>query len=219
MFITLILIISLFIFLFCFYYFARDDFYFIRKGITLEAMFNVLFIGLFFSIIFSRIFYIILNFEPRFKNPLAIFLIPYFPGLSLAGGILGLYLVCFYVSKRRKITSGRFLDYISLALLSVLPILLFVIYSSVYYFIMYIVLFLFFILTLYQKYSKGLIKEGIISLLFLIMFALVSLLQDLFLLYQNNILLKKEDFIYIALFFAASFLLVRLEMKRPAKTS
>src|SRR5258708_5548518 len=113
----LIQIICLFIFLFCTYVLARDDFMLMRKNISLEHIFNIAFVGLFTSIIFARAFYIFLNPAKRFINPLVVVLFPYFPGLSLTGGIIGEILYFIYLSRKKKIPAGRLLDIFSLSFL------------------------------------------------------------------------------------------------------
>lgn len=219
--------ITLFIFLFCFYLYARDDYYFIRKGITLEQLFNVLFIGLFLALFIGRLTYALLNLSMQWLNPLIFFLIMYFPGISLFGFVVGLFMGYIYLTKRRRIHTKRYLDYVSLALLSAFPVGLLTnyfsqenndIFSAIYPSVMYAVLFLFFIKVLFPKFMRGSLKDGTISLLFLIMFSLVSLLHDVLLLFQNETLLRTEDFLFIALFFIAALLLVRFEIKRPTKT-
>src|SRR5687767_2761885 len=105
-------LITLLIFLYCFYTYAKDDHYFIRKGISLEQLFNILFISIFWSGLFSRLAYVLFNPDPKYWNPLVFFLIPYFPGISLTGGVIGLFISMIYLAKRRKIHAGRVLDYV-----------------------------------------------------------------------------------------------------------
>lgn len=219
MFIVLFLVIALFIFLFTFYYYAKDDFYFIRKGILMDEMFNIVFIGLFFSIFMGRLVYVMFHLSTKFVNPLVFFLIPYFPGLSLFGSIVGLFFSIVLLTKRRKIHGARFLDYTSIALLSALPVIFLFVYKDLYLTVIHTVLFIFFTKSLLPKFHKGSLKEGSISLLFLIMFALAVLLQAIIQLYQKNIFLEIEDFLFILLFFVSALLLIRLEIKRPMRTS
>lgn len=211
------LVISLIIFLFTFYYLAKDDFFFIRKGITMEHLFNVLFVGLFFGILSARFSYVILHLRSQNISPFR-FVLPYFFGFSLSGGLIGLFLAYIWLTRRKKIARLRFLDYISISLLAAFPVFFIGVFSNFYLFIMYAVLFLFFIYTLVPKNNKGLLREGSITYIFLIMVSLVSFLQDIFLLYTKNILLSRESFLFLGLFSFSLYLLVRLETKKPAKS-
>jgi prolipoprotein diacylglyceryltransferase len=175
----------------------------------MEQLFNVLFLGLFFTFLISRLFYVILHVNKSYFNPLVFLLVPYFPGLSLFGMIAGMFFTFTYLTKRRKINSGRFLDYSALATLAAFPIGLLgmslldqkkEILGWIYMPVLYIVLFTFYVKVLFPKFSRGTLKEGSLSMLFLILFSLVSLLHDVILLYTSNILLKTEDFLYMALF-------------------
>lgn len=221
-----ILLIAFFFSLFCFYYYSRDDYFFIRKNITMEQLFNVIFIGSFWGVISSRIVYVVTHPNPAFFNPLVFFSIPYYPGLSLLGGIFGLYISFVFLTKRRKIHVGRFLDYISISLLAALPFGYIGNYllerrsntvETIYLTVIYIALFIFFTRILFPKFQRGSLKEGSISLIFLIAYSIVSLVHDIALLYKNEILLRTEDFFFIGLFFFAAMALVRLETRRSAK--
>ncbi len=222
----LVAFIALFILLFSFHYFSKDDYFFIRKGITMEQLFNVLFIGLFWSIVVARGVFALLNPANNLLSPLTFILIPYFAGLSMLGGIVGAFISYIFLTKRKKIHTGRFLDYFSIAAVSAMPVLLFgnyilqedkAVLDNVYLASIYIVLFFIFTKVLFPRFQRGLLKEGSMSLLFLILFSLISLFNDIILLYKNAILLHTEDFLFIGLFFIASMLLVRSEMRKSSK--
>lgn len=209
---AIVLLLSLFLLLFCFFYYTKDDLFFFRKNITLEILFNTLLISIFCSLLISRLVFVILNFQPKYLSPVVFLLIPYFPGISVFGGILGFYISAVIFTRRKKINTKRFLDYAAVAILVFFP-LFFLISSNYYLCIMYLVLFIFFINILMPKYNQGLLKEGSVAIIFLIMSSLVFVMHDLFLLYTKNILLSKDALLFIILFFVSSFLLVRLEIK------
>jgi prolipoprotein diacylglyceryltransferase len=219
-------LVTLLIFLFCFYTYAKDDHYFIRKGITLEQLFNSLFVSIFCSILFGRLAYVLFHPSVKYFSPLVFLLIPYFPGISMTGGVIGLFVSMFIQARRRKIHAGRILDYISLAGLISIPIGLFINFlfqgrkdmmQGVYIPIAYIVFFIIYQRLLFPRFSRGALKEGSMSSFFLIIFSLLALLQDVIMLYRKDVLLKTEDFVAMGIFFIASFFLIRIETKKPSK--
>ncbi len=209
--------ISFIIFLFIFYYYARDDFYFIRKGVSMEQLFNVLFSGLFVGVISSRLMYFLLDLGSQEISSITPFFASRTNGISVFGGLVGLFLTYSVLTKRRKINKNRFFDYVTIATLGAFPIIFLGVSPNLYLFIMYLMLFVFFIFILIPKYIKGKMRPGSISLFFLIMVSLISFLQDIFLLYTKNILLSKESFLFLALFLLSCLLIVRLEMKKSVK--
>lgn len=111
-------IISFLIFLFVFYTLAKDDFVYLRRNITLDQLFNALFLGVPTTLLFARIIYIAFHPKWTYLNPLVFFVLPYYPGLSLTGGILGVVLFIFLYTKNKKIPSFRFADQVGLAFLA-----------------------------------------------------------------------------------------------------
>jgi hypothetical protein len=222
MIIVLLIFITLLIYLFTFYMFARDDYYFIRKGITMEQLFNVLLLGLFWGFLIARLLFVVLHFKQRFLNPIVFLLVPYEPGLSLFGWVIGIFLGITYLTKRRKIHSARFFDYVSIASLAAFPI-----WSLGVYFIdgmsnvltvvsasLYFVCFLFFSMVLFPKFTRGKMKEGSISILFLIIVSLLSLVGTAITMITKHIMqLQIEDYLFICLCLISVLLYVRLKIK------
>jgi hypothetical protein len=190
---VILLSVSLIFFLFSFYYYSKDDFFFIRKGITMNQLFNVLFIGLFWSIIGMKLD---------------------FHGISFFGGIVGLFLSYVWLTRRRKISTLRFLDYVSIAVLSALPLFFIAIFLNYYLCLLYLFILLIFINILLPRYNKGLLKDGIISFIFLIMVSFVQILQDFYLLYSKGVLLSKETFMFLGLLIFSLVMLIRLEIRK-----
>lgn len=108
---------SLLIFLFLTFLLARDDFLFIRRGVVLDDVFNVVFLALPVVILSARVFYVFLHPSVRFLNPLVFLIIPYFPGLSIVGGIIGAWLFVSIYTKKKKMPTQRLLDILSIAFL------------------------------------------------------------------------------------------------------
>jgi len=192
-FFTLVLLICFFVFLYCVYVLSNDDFIFLRRDVTMEKLFNKIFIGLFVSLFAARLFYGFFNAKSIFSNLLVFLLVPYFPGLSLLGLIIGVGAYVLFLSTRKQdpLPLGRICDFFSIAFLISLPIgfignLLFlqtrteilrVAIQAISYFILFIVFLKFFL----PRLLTGKFKEGKISLLFLICFSLVSLVSNVFL--------------------------------------
>jgi len=181
----LILSVCLFIFLYCIYTLSNDDFIFLRRDVTLEKIFNIIFTGSLVSLFTARLFYGFSYGKTDFLNPFIFALFPYFPGLSLVGAIVGAgaYLVFLKTRSKNLLPSERIADFISISFLIALPVgfigillfsggkeMLMLGLQALLYFVLFIIFLNFFLpRLLYKK-----IKEGTITLLFLIFFALIN---------------------------------------------
>lgn len=212
------LLIALIIYLFTFYYYTRDDLYFIRKGVSMEQLFNTLLAGLAGSFLFSRVLYIIFNLNIGQISKAQSYFISRPSGISIFGAIAGLFLSYMLMTRKNKALRKRFFDYVSVSLLAAFPILFLGVFLNLYLFIMHVILFLFYLFILMPKYNSGKMRTGSICLIFLIMFSLVSFLHDVFLLYTQNILLSRESFFLIGLFIISCFFLVRLETNKTTRS-
>lgn len=184
-FFIIVLLVCFFVFLFTLYFFSHDDFVFIRKNIGMEAIFNAAFTIGVLSLLFARTVYVISFPKPVFFSFLGFILFPYFPGLSLIGAVFGgivcLVLYCWY----KKFPLGRICDFFSLSLLSALPVgfagtyLLGIkniyIVSSIIFYLLFLVIGLKIFLRLS---AKGKLKDGSISLLFIIIFSFFSVILN-----------------------------------------
>src|SRR5258706_641346 len=103
-------IFSFILFLFCAYIFSRDDFILLRKNISLEQVFNTIFISLPATFLASRVGYVFLKPSMHFLNPFIFLLIPYFPGLSLNAGIIGTVLFLYIYTKNQRMPFERLSD-------------------------------------------------------------------------------------------------------------
>jgi len=190
-FFIIVLLICLFVFLYCVYLLANDDFIFLRRDVTMERLFNIVFLGSLFSLFFARLFY---GFHAKsvLANPFVFLLFPYFPGLSLVGGVLGAVVVFLFLATRKKnsLPLGRMADFFSIAFLVTLPV------GFLGYFmfaengfsavaagslvITYLILFIIFLRFLLPSLLNGKLKEGTITCLVLILFSGISLVSNLF---------------------------------------
>ncbi|OGH23982.1 MAG: hypothetical protein A3J69_02570 [Candidatus Levybacteria bacterium RIFCSPHIGHO2_02_FULL_42_12] len=113
----LTLFISFFVFLFCVYMFSKDDFVLMRKNISLDQIFHLIFLVSLASFVGGRVLYAVFTANTSFVNPLILAAFLYYPGFSLAGSILGggggLALLCY----SWNIEKGRVFDIVSLSFL------------------------------------------------------------------------------------------------------
>lgn len=220
-FLVLVILFCFFIFLFSLYLLTRDDFVLIRKDITAESAFNITFITLAVSVLSSRSLYIILNPSSDFLNPLVFLLFPYFPGLSLVGGVGGGALFLLLLSKLKKLPFGRLLDFFSISFLSSFPfgivgyfllsrVNIFT-FKPIFLLLIYIFLFFLFLKILLPNLLNGKFKDGTIGLIFLICFAIISLVGNFIGRVGNLLNLGLEDLILVIMLYASTVFLFRQE--------
>lgn len=179
---------SFFVFLFCLYKIGKDDIVLIRKNVPLEQLFNIAFISAIVGIFSSRLFYVLANPAKGFLNPLVFLLFPYFPGLSIVGGVLGSLLVIIYYTRQKKLPTTRILDFFALALFAAIPVgyigaifltgritLLEAFFLPITYLLLFIILSKFF----FPKLIQNSINQGSIAALALILFSLISFLTSM----------------------------------------
>lgn len=170
-------------FLFTLYVLCHDDFILFRKNIDMEKIFNIAFLSVFAGLFFARLSFVILYFTPLYINPLAFLLFPYFPGLSLPGGMLGGTLALILILGGKKYPEGRIFDFFVIAfftaaLLCELALFggLFVLSKKVPLMHLYQILMLFVLLVTTTMISrKHAIKEGSTGMLSIILFSLGSI--------------------------------------------
>lgn len=214
-----VLLICFLIFLFCLYLLANDDFVLLRKDISIERVFNIAFLVAMCSLIGARVLFIVLNPSSNFLNPLVFFLFPYFPGLSLTGGVIGgliVFLILTY--KDSKIPKARLFDFFSISLLSTfaLGFLGYFLLSksqllsahAISTIILYSILFIVFIKLLLPKLIAGDLKEGTVGLIFLICFSVVSMLENFIIRLGKTFRFTIEDFVLIFVFIVSLVFLI-----------
>ena len=86
----IVLSICLFVSLFLIYTLSKEDFILLRKDISMDKLFNFIFLIFIVGLFSSRVIYAIIYSPRMFLNPLLFLLFPYFPGLSLLGGVVGI---------------------------------------------------------------------------------------------------------------------------------
>lgn len=188
-FFILVLIVCLFVFLYCMYLLGNDDFIFLRRDLSMERIFNYIFLGSLVCLFFSRLFFGLFNGNYIFSNVLAFLMIPYFPGLSLLGAVVGAGVVFIYLGlKHKDIPLERLADFSSIAFLITLPIgflgyLMFAkkgpeFIETTALIVTYLILFVIFLRFFLPRLLNGKIKEGTITFLFLFLFSIITLLAN-----------------------------------------
>ncbi len=207
----ILLIIVLFIFLFCLYVLAKDDFVLLRDNATLDKVFNIAFSSAFFGLFTSRFFYVIFHYNPKFLNPFVFLLFPYFPGLSLIGGILGIIFFVYFYCKSHKIPQYRMIDIFSLAILcSLLSGFLIASFNI----ILVAVLAILFIASL-RIFQKGIFNDGGLGFFILFSFSLFYLLINLIDRFYQKINFALDDALTIGFIIVSLFLFLKRENLFP----
>ncbi len=212
-FLIIFLILCFILFLFVLYSLSKDDFVILRKDISMETIFNTAFMVSLIALLMGRIFFISLHPRPVFFSVLGFLLFPYFPGLSLIGGVLGGVFFLFLYATYKKLPLGKFFDLFSLSFLFALPFgsffVLLLIQNSLKLYvaiemILFLVVLLVFVKLILPLSNRGTIRDGSLGLSFISVFSLISIF---------GLLIKTGRFIYfdpeiaiLLIVFASSFL-------------
>lgn len=217
----IIILICFFIFLYLLYYFSRDDFVIVRKDISMERIFNLAFLTAIVSLFFSRLSFVLESLDPRLLNPLEFLAVPYFPGLSLIGGMLGAAIFIFLYGSFRKLPVGKMLDLFTLSFMGVLPLGLignFIVHlGKVSLFSNLIFIFSIFVLLLFAKIiypfsGRGEIKDGTLGLMFGAIFSFLYFMTRLFLNLKDFSFLSLDNILILVVLFSSLILLVNQEI-------
>ena len=159
-----------------------------RKNVTLEQLFDIAFLTGFAALFTARLLYVFLHPSINYLNPLVFFGLPYYPGLSISGALIGAGIFLLLYGRRKRLPASRIADFFSIAFLLTVPVgflaagvlnrttdsLLFYIVA-----LFSILLFFFFAKMLFPKLLGGQYKDGTITYLFLMNFPLVYLLSQI----------------------------------------
>ncbi len=217
-FFIIVLAICFFIFLFSLFSLTHDDFVLLRKDISEKNIFDIAFLLIPAALFFSRLFYVFFHPSLNFLNPLYFLLFPYFPGLSLVGGILGGGLSLFLIFSVKKMPVLRLMDLFMMAFISSMPVgvLGYFILSGqkllslifIFEIVSYVFLLFVFIFIAFPKFLKGRVKEGTMSTLFLLFFSASSLIEKIIV---KSLSFKTEEIIYSILLIASTVIIVKKE--------
>lgn len=218
------LILCFVVFLFCVYALSHEDFVIFRKNISMDHIFNLAFLTTLIGLFFSRVFYVATHFSSNYLNPLVFFIFPYFPGLSLVGAVIGGVLFVLIYTARTKTPTARILDYFGMSLLwavcfgAFLNLSIFIILKRSIPVVMVVepLLYLFvgiaFFALLLPIQRKAELKDGTLSLLFLLFWSVISIVVGI-IGKKDRIwyFLGKEDVLFFAIIIISIFLLIKKE--------
>ncbi|MGH7245501.1 MAG: prolipoprotein diacylglyceryl transferase family protein [Candidatus Levyibacteriota bacterium] len=213
-----IYIISLLVFLYIIYKTSKDDFVLLRRNVSIEQMFDTSFFVLIASILIGRIVFVILHPSWSYANPLVFFLFPYFPGMSLVGGVVGSLLFLSFFAGRKKMPFAHVADIFSLAYLwaitvgNILLELFLLITRKFSITQSFIALFLFVtLILLHVIFLKGKWKDGRVSIVILQILTAIFLLSGIL----QNLLAKKFIIDTNTIFLATVFLFLLFFSIKP----
>lgn len=219
-----VLLFCLLVYLFTVHFLAKEDLVFVRKNITLETLFNLAFYTCGIGLLASRFVFVAFHFKPGYLHPLVFLLFPYFPGLSLVGGIIGAMIFLMFYGRRRKIPAGRIFDFFAIALLAALPfgflgnqLLLGMkdLFSGLLLPLVFLLTLLFFVKVLVPLNIRGEIRDGSLGYLFLLIYSFTSLLANV--VHAKNtwtLFAQLENILLLVVFLFALFMLVLQERAR-----
>jgi hypothetical protein len=224
----LIFLPALLLFLYELYHLVKDDYIFIRKGISLEQSFDIAFITLWISLFVSRLTYLLFHIT-TVGNIFYDFFSLKKGSFSLTGAVIGGAITLYLLGKYKKLPLGRLYDFLSLSFLYTLPLvflanaifvtknqLLSVFLNAIIYF----VLLLFFVQFLYPKIMNRTLKEGMLAVLFLLLFSIIALTTSLLTSLKNiQSFVNPENIVLVMIFIFSIILLIRQERSPHARRS
>ena len=217
----LVLFLCFLLYLYVLYYLTKDDFVIVRKDVSMEKIFNMAFLGSLVTLFFARMFYILLNPTPAYLSILGFLAIPYLPGLSLIGGIIGGSIFVYLYSEIKKLPGGKLFDLFALSFVSVMPfgfIGTFLITlgktGKLFDLTFLFSLLIFFLLAkiIYPFSIRGEIKDGSLGLIFILVFSSVYFVLKLFLNINNFQFLSPENLVLFLTIIVSILVLLNREI-------
>lgn len=219
----LLLLPSFLLFLYALYKLTKDDYVFIRRNITHEQIFDAAFTVTWVSLLFARIDYFIFHPVSSSKNVFISFFTPTEGGFSLIGAVLGGTIALYFIGKYKKVTLGRLFDFFVLSLLVALPLgflssaILLRGYELIVFLVngfIYLILSFTFFKFFYPKLLNRTMKEGNLSIYFLIFFSLTSFVTTI-LSYSKGLVLQFtfQSLLPVLLFIIGLLLFFKQESK------
>lgn len=214
------------VFLFSFYLLAKEDFVFVRKNITLEQLFDTIFLGLPIVLLFARIFYIALHPKWIYLNPLVFLALPYFPGLFLGGAVIGAVIFLYFFTRKKKIPLLRFTDEIALAFLAGASFYFLwigiqeVVQRQVVGIVSGVMVILYFVSYLLTKrvFASEKWKDGVVAAFVMLLYSLFSVLYvTILVILRHKFVVTPEEIFYVGLLLI-SFVLFFMRRISPQRS-
>lgn len=156
----MIVFAAIIIFLFSLFVLSKEDFVFLRKNVALATIFDIAFFVGLGGLFLSRFVFALTHFSNAYFNPLVFFVIPYFPGLTASGLLIGGSIALYAIAMRKKLPLGKLFDVFSLALLPASSIIF--LNDALHFF-----------------FQRQIAVGGVFLLLFLVVLSSVFILQKL----------------------------------------
>lgn len=184
------LLLALIVLLFSLYSLTRDDFILLRKNISMDQIFNISLLAIIVGFFSARFLFVAAHFNPEYLSPLVFLALPYFPGVSIIGGVIGAVLFLLYYTARKKIHTERLFDFFTTSLLfslsfgySIRDIVLLLQKKHIQWpelavVGILIVLSFFYLFLFIPKHKRGEMKDGHIGLIFLLCFSVCIFMLD-----------------------------------------
>lgn len=215
----LIFLLAILVFLYSLFKLSGDDHVLIRKNISLEHMFDIAFNTLWISLLFSRIYYYIVD-----AKQISNFFLAFFTtkgGLSLTGAMASGIIALYVIGKYRRVPLGRLFDFFTLSFLFALPVgyigfaLLRLNQKSMVPYLVcaaiYLIAAILFRKFLYPKLLNRTLKEGRISIYFFMIFPLISYASSLFINVKLAGQLSINNIVLLLIFILSIFLFIKQE--------
>lgn len=200
---------------------ARRDLVLIRHSVDEEAILDIVIATSFFGLLGARILHILSNFQPFGFDLLRWILFPYFPGLSLMGGVLGSLAFLIFFCRKKRLPLKTILDIATLGFLLASPFSFLGVFLKeqvsqlpIYSMQAFLYFSLFFVFILLKK-KRVIRRDGVVALTFFCIFAIVTFgIEFVRFDRQYVVFLTANQWISIFLAAISFFFLIRLK-KEP----
>lgn len=218
---VLVLFVCAFLFLYVLHLLSKDDFVFIRKDISMEQIFNTAIWTMLFSLFFARLSYAIINPGIIPETLLGFLAIPYFPGLYLAGAVLGGSFSYAIQASYKKLPVGRLFDFLILSFSIILPfcILLngFILRAENLIFFLPLSIVYLFISVVFFKYlfpltQRNVLKEGSLGIFYLMALSVVSFIANVISKWDQAGVFDKDNLLWTLILIISITIIVKQEL-------
>lgn len=178
----ILLILVLFISLFVLYILTRQDFVLLRQNISLAQIFDLAAISFLAAFLVGRLFFILDNFMFGLFNVLRFFHLIRFPGISTIGFFIGGAVSIYFLFGKKK-GMGRIYDIFAISFFPLYSFFLIsqkIVLKTIYFPIILSVILIFIFGFFVRSHNKYILKDGSISLLFLLIISLISFIFEIF---------------------------------------
>lgn len=214
-----ILFLTLIICFFLLYIFSKTDFVLIRQNISLSQVFDAAGVSLIAALLMSRVIFVVNNFRTELLSILRFFHLARFPGLSFFGFILGGGL-CLYLIFMKKKNVSRIMDIFAISFMPLVAVSTLVDSFKAFQFVPYLFFFIcvFIFIFFIQSHKKYTLKDGSISLIFLLLVCCQTLIYQ-YAGFAKNAVIFNFSILFIVSAISIPVILVELFLNQRKKNS